>query len=284
MTEVTTTQAVSDSLAAAPAAKEENIGTWIIDHISNSDAWHLPGLHIHLPQFDPINIMGYSIDLSITNHVVMLWIAILIMLVLAFRVKKKNVQSGVGMIMEMVVLFIRDDIAIPNMGEKDGRKFTPLLTSFFLFILIANYMGLIPLFTTSTANFSVTVGLGLVVFLSTQIYGIKANGLIGYYKGLVPHGVPMLLWPLMFIVEFVGLISKHIALMIRLLANMTAGHIVLFALIGLAVVLKSIFVAPVSVAFGLFIYFLELLVATIQAFIFTLLAALFIGGSIHQDH
>jgi F-type H+-transporting ATPase subunit a len=100
----------------------------------------------------------------------------------------------------------------------------------------------------------------------------------------VPHGVPVYLWPLMFVVEVVGLIAKHVALMIRLFANMTAGHIVLFALIGLVVVFKTYFASPISIGFGLFVFFLELLVATIQAYIFTLLSALFIGMSVNPDH
>ncbi len=281
----TTSQAVSDSLSTV-ATQEENIGRWIIDHISNSNEWHLPfGIHIPLPQFEPIQIFGLTIDFSITNHIVMLWIAALIILLMFRSVKpKKNVQSGLGMFLEIIIVFVRDEIAIANMGEKHGRRFTPLLVTFFLFIWVANLMGLIPLFSTSTANFNITASLALVTFLSTQIFGVKENGFIGYYKGLVPHGVPVYLWPLMFVVEVVGLIAKHIALMIRLFANMTAGHIVLFALIGLVVVFKTLLASPISIMFGLFVYFLELLVATIQAYIFTLLSALFIGMSVNPDH
>ncbi len=287
MNEVTTTSTASDSVSTAAAkAEPENIGQWIIGHISNSTEWHLPfGIHIQLPQFEPVQIGGLTLDFSITNHIVMIWIAAIILLLMFRSVKRnKQVQSGLGMFLEMIVVFVRDEIAISNMGEKQGKKFTPLLVTFFMFIWIANLMGLIPFFSTSTANISVTASLALVTFLSTQIFGVKENGLIGYYKGLVPHGVPVYLWPLMFVVELVGLIAKHVALMIRLFANMTAGHIVLFALIGLVVVFKSFFASPISIAFGLFVFFLELLVATIQAYIFTLLSALFIGMSVNPDH
>jgi len=280
--------AVSDTLSHIPeqTAAQENIGEWITHHISNSTEWHLPfGIHINLPQFEPVEIFGVTIDFSITNHVVMLWIAAAIILLLFRSVKpKQQIQKGLGMFLETIVVFIRDEVAIANMGEKHGKRFTPLLVSFFMFVLIANLMGLVPLFSTSTANFSVTASLAIVTFLSTQIFGIKENGFIKYYKGLVPHGVPLLLWPLMFVVELVGLIAKHIALMIRLFANMTAGHIVLFALIGLVVVFKNYLASPISIGFGLFVFFLELLVATIQAYIFTLLSALFIGMSVNPDH
>ena len=267
-------------------ARSESIGGFIQDHIGNSDSWHLPGLHIHLPQFEPVQFLGMNIDLSITNHVVMLWITALFVLLLFGLGYKKNrkVQKGWGIFIEMLVLFVRDEIAIKNMGEKDGRRFTPLLVTFFIFIWIANMMGLIPLFTTSTSNINVTAGLALVTFFATQIYGIKTSGPVGYYKNLVPHGVPIFLWPLMFLIELMGLIAKHMALTVRLFANMTAGHIVLFALLGLIIIFKSFLVAPVSIGFAVFTYFLEILVATIQAYIFTVLSSLFIGMSLNPEH
>ncbi len=275
-------KAVTDTVAA----QSEDIGGFIQDHIGNSDSWHLPGLHIHLPHFEPINIFGFSLNLSISNHVVMVWIAGIFVLLLFTLGYKKNrpVQKGWGIFIEMLVLFIRDEIAIKNMGEKDGRRFTPLLVTFFIFIWIANLMGLVPLFTTSTSNISVTAALAIVTFFATQIYGIKTSGPIGYYKNLVPHGVPILLWPLMFTIELMGLVAKHMALTVRLFANMTAGHIVLFALLGLIIIFKSLLVAPVSIGFAVFTYMLEILVATIQAYIFTVLSSLFIGMSLNPEH
>jgi F-type H+-transporting ATPase subunit a len=276
----------NDSTAVVESAQKENVGQWISDHLQNSSEWHLPGLHVHLPHFEPFQLWGMEIDLSISNHVVMLWLAgffIFMMFKLTFKPAKK-VQSGFGAILETLVVFIRDEIAIANMGEKWGRKFTPLLVSFFFFVLTANLMGLIPLFTTATGNVNVTAGLALITFFATQIYGVKENGLLGYYKGLVPHGVPLFLWPLMFVIELMGLLAKHVALTIRLFANMTAGHIVLFAFLGLIIIFKSYMVAPVSIGFGVFVYFLELLVSFIQAYIFTVLSALFIGMSVEMDH
>jgi F-type H+-transporting ATPase subunit a len=117
-----------------------------------------------------------------------------------------------------------------------------------------------------------------------QLAGISKNGLFGYFKGLIPHGVPVFLLPIMLVVEILGLFTKPFALAIRLFANMTAGHIVIYALISLIFVLHSYFVAPVSIGMALFIYLLEILVALLQAFIFTMLSSLFIGMAYHQDH
>ena len=266
--------------------KEENLGTYIMHHVQNSNEWNIFGYHLQLPQFEPLNVLGMSIDLSITNHTVMLFLSALILIVmfnLAFR-KKEVVPKGFAAILEMLVLFIRDDVAIANLGAKDGRKFTPLIASFFFYILICNMLGLIPLFTTPTGNVNVTAGLAIVTFMVGQIYGIKHNGFFGYFKGLIPGGVPGWLLPLMFVLEIMGLVAKHVALIIRLFANMVDGHIVLFAFVGLIIIFKSYFISPVSMGFAVFVYLLEILVAFIQAYVFTILSTLFIGMAIHQDH
>ncbi|RLD11377.1 ATP synthase F0 subunit A [candidate division KSB1 bacterium] len=284
------TMSSPDSLSHAAHAANENVGAWIQHHVQNSHEWHVfPGLKIELPHIPPFHFLGMNIDLSITNHVVMLWIAgltVLFIFVLALKSYKKNklVPKGIAAFLEIFILFVRDEIAIANMGEEHGKKFTPLLVTFFFFILISNLMGLIPLFSTPTGNVNVTAGLALITFFSTQYFGIKEHGFLGYYKSLIPHGVPTLLAPLMFVVEIMGLIAKHFALTIRLFANMIAGHIVLFAFLGLIIMFKSFWVSPVSVGFGVFDYFLEMLVALIQAYIFTILSALFIGMSVNPEH
>ncbi len=277
----------STTVAADTVAQEsENLSAWIQHHVQNSSEWVLPGYKLELPHFPPIHLFGIEIDLSISNHVIMLWVAGLVTILLftlAFK-RKGLIPGGLGILIEWLVIFVRDEIAIANMGEEHGRKFTPLLVTFFFFILTANLIGLIPLFTTSTGNVNVTAGLAVITLLSTQFFGIKEHGLFGYYKSLVPHGVPLLLWPLMFVVEIMGIIAKHVALTIRLFANMIAGHIVLFAFLGLIILFKTFIVSPVSVGFGVFVYFLELLVALIQAYIFTMLSALFIGMSVNPEH
>ncbi len=278
--------ALTSTPAGGHEAKEENVGEFIIHHVQNSTEWNIFGYHLQLPQFEPVTILGMQIDFSITNHVVMIWIAALFLLLsfgLSFR-KKPLVPKGFASLLEMLVLFIRDEIAIPNLGEKDGRKFTPLIGTFFFFVLTCNLMGLIPLFTTPTGNINITAALALITLGAGQVFGIQRNGLITHFKSLVPSGVPVALVPLMFVIELMGLLAKHFALLMRLFANMVAGHIVIFAFLALVFILKSVFVAPFSIGFAIFVNFLEILVAFIQAYVFTMLSTLFIGMSVHPDH
>ncbi|MDP3441315.1 MAG: F0F1 ATP synthase subunit A, partial [Ignavibacteria bacterium] len=162
--------------------------------------------------------------------------------------------------------------------------FLPYLLTAFFFILTCNFLGLLPYGSTATGNIAVTATLATLSFIVIQLGGIKHNGFFGYFKGLLPHGLPAWLIPIMLVVELLGLFTKPFALAIRLFANMTAGHIVILALLGLIFILNTYVVIPVSIAFALFIYLLEILVALIQAYIFTMLSSLFIGMAVHQEH
>ncbi len=259
---------------------------WMLHHISDSRTIDLePFGHITLPQFPPIHIGGITIDLSITKHVFFMWLVSVILIVVLSLVarsyKKSVVPHGLANLVEVFVVFIRDEIILSVIG-KEGLRYLHYFLTLFFFILLCNLFGLIPYGATATGNLAVTGGLAFLSFILIQIAGIRKHGLIGYYKGLVPHGVPAFVAPVMFIVEFLGLFAKAFALTVRLFANMTAGHIVILALIGLIFVFKSVLVAPISIAFAIFINFLEILVAFIQAYIFTMLTALFVGLSIHQ--
>jgi F-type H+-transporting ATPase subunit a len=274
--------------SAKPEGEEQgtNVGDYIIHHIQNHNEWNVFGYNIHLPQFEPFTVLGLKIDLSITNHVVMLWIASLILLLLfglLFR-KRKLVPRGFAALLEMLVVFIRDEIAIASLGEKYGKKFAPLIITFFFFILTCNLMGMIPLFSTPTGNINVTAALAIITFVTGQLYGIWYNGLVKHVKSLVPSGIPVFLLPLIFVIEIMGLLAKHFALIIRLFANMIAGHIVFFAFLGLIFIFKSVFISPLSVGFALFAGLLDILVAFIQAYVFTILSSLFIGMSVHPEH
>lgn len=275
----TTVKTLTDSLHTASDAAEQAETGWIMHHILDSN--ELFGV-IPLPQ---IHLFG--IDLSITQHVVFMWIALVILTVIFTAVSKSYSKSfvprGVTNFFEVLVVFVRDEIAKPTI-QKGYEKFLPYLLTVFFFILVCNFLGMVPFGATATSNISVTATLAIISFFVIQIGGIMNNGLFGYFKGLIPHGVPFWLLPIMFVVELLGLFTKPFALAIRLFANMTAGHIVILALIGLIFILKTLYVAPVSVAFALFIYLLEVLVALIQAYIFTMLSSLFIGMAVHQEH
>jgi F-type H+-transporting ATPase subunit a len=271
---------VADTLKAASGSQDTG---WIMHHVLDARELDLtPFGVIHLPQ---IHLFG--MDLSITKHVVFMWIAV-ILLVLAFISARKSYQKslvprGVTNLLEVLIVFVRDEIAKPTIGH-GFEKFLPYLLTVFFFILTCNFLGLIPYGSTATSNISVTATLATISFFVIQIGGIMKNGFFGYFKGLIPHGIPMWLLPIMFVVELLGLFTKPFALAIRLFANMTAGHIVIMALLGLIFILRTYFVVPVSISFALFIFLLEILVALIQAYIFTMLSSLFIGMAYHQEH
>ncbi|MES2376245.1 MAG: F0F1 ATP synthase subunit A [Bacteroidota bacterium] len=227
-------------------------------------------------------------DLSITRNVISMWMSILFLLIIFLAVSsayKKNVgkaPKGLQSFMEPIILFVRDDIARPNIGYK-YQKFMPLLLTVFFFIWINNLIGLVPFFpggSNLTGNIAVTLVLSVITLLMVNLNGNKH-----YWAHIfVPASVPKWIWPLWWVIELVGIISRPFALMIRLFANITAGHIIVLSLISLIFVFKSLYIAPVSVAFVVFMDVLELLVAALQAFIFTLLTALFIGTAIEEAH
>jgi F-type H+-transporting ATPase subunit a len=236
----------------------------------------------------------------------LLYFAITAVLVIVFvrlgiaQYQQGGIPTGFGAFLEIMVSFIRDEIAEKNIGH-DGHKFTPLLCSFFFFILCAAFLGLIPFpgyadgrwsfaGTTSTGNLSVTLALAAVSFLAQQWAGISKFGVVHHFTNLVPPGLPAWLLPIMIPVEILSMFTKPFALMVRLFANMLAGHMVITALLLLIPLLAAIStlfgvaMIPVSMGLALFIMMLEVLVAFIQAYIFTLLTAIFIGMYAHPAH
>lgn len=193
------------------------------------------------------------------------------------------VPSGLYNLVESLVAFVRDDIAVKNIGHHHARAFTPYLLTVFFFILTCNLLGLMPGGVTVTGNINVTATLAVMTLFVTQLSGMKVYGVAGHLKNLIPAGIPAWLLPVMVIVEVMGVLAKPFALCVRLFANMTAGHVIILSLLGLIFSLGLAF-APVSIAFSLFIFLLELLVAFLQAYIFTMLTALFIGMSVHVSH
>ncbi|HUQ98629.1 MAG TPA: F0F1 ATP synthase subunit A [Gemmatimonadaceae bacterium] len=268
---------------------------FITPHITDSHAIDYPCLHTgfvceyELPRWDPIHIGNLAIDISPTRHVVMLWVAAglcLLFTLLALRAHNKRTVTGrapggFANGLESLVLYLRNEVVLPNVGHH-GNGYVPFLLTLFFFILFANLLGLIPYGATATGNISVTATLAIVTFIVVEIAGMKAQGK-GYINTIVfwPHdmslGMKLFISPILTPIELIGKFTKPFALAIRLFANMVAGHVVLLALLSLIFTFATWVLVPIPIAMALGISVLELFVAFLQAFIFTLLASVFIG-------
>ena len=225
------------------------------------------------------------LDFSITKGVLTIMIVALLMFLLFTSLAKsfaKNggVSSGAGRFFEPIVLYIRDEIAIPNIGEKHYKKYMSHLLTVFFFIWFLNIFGLTPLGINVTGNIAITFGLAIVTFLITNLSANKNYwGHIFWMPG-VPTPMKIILAP----IELMGLVIKPFALMIRLYANMFAGHIVLMSLIGLMFIFKSWLGSSLSFMLSFMISIIEILVALLQAYIFTILTALYFGSAVQEHH
>ena len=273
---------------------------FILPHITDSRCLDLPywkvpfTKSVALPQWAPIHVGKYAIDLSPTKHVVMLLISALlccVILITAAQAHKRHTHAvgrpkGFAAGIEAMVLFIRNEVAIPNLGHH-GEKFAPFILTLFFFILFTNLLGLIPYGATATGNISVTATLAIITFVVIEVAGIRANGLgylstLFYWNKELPLVMRVPMFLIMSPVEMVGKITKPFALAIRLFANMTAGHIVVLALVGLIFSFRN-FLSGAPLLMAVAIMMLELFVAFLQAFIFSLLASVFIG-QIREAH
>ena len=295
----------------------ERVGDNIIHHVSNSDIEH-PILHLpHL----------YNIDMSVTKHVLMLWIVavsvglFVIIPVQKFVKQNKLIPSGLMNFIEIIVNFVRDTIVKPNVGSKWVNNWAPLILTFLFFIFFANAIGMIPIFDllgvinrfilhvpysdnhnfingllhggpTATGNFNVTAALAFITFSSIIIAGVRAHGFVQHWKNLVPHGLPAFVYVILIPIEIIGMFVKPFALTMRLAANMTGGHIALLAILSFMAIFADMFhsvlagigVAIISVPMAAAISGLEIIVVIVQAYVFTLLSAVFIGMAINVHH
>ena len=259
----------------------------------------------------PIADFFNSISIPFTKHVAMLWVAAFVTIIISlwatrgYRKNKHAKPKGIAHLYELLVEFIKNDMVIPNIGKKDANRWTPLAATFFIFILMCNFIGLIPFFeklgggggTTATGNFGVTLGLSFVTFIAIIIAGTLKHGFIGHWKNMVPHGVPAPVLLILIPIEIIGMFVKPMALTLRLGANMTAGHIGMLAIFGLPYLIGSPYnalsgslpqpswgFAIVAVVLNFGVYFLEIIVSLVQAYVFTLLSTVFIGMAIHAEH
>ena len=242
--------------------------------------------------------VGKPIDFSVTKTVAGILVAVIILLAVFLSVAKKAVKnkdkapSGLQNLVEPIILFVRDEVARPAIGAKKYEKFMPFLLTVFFFILFNNLIGLIPIFpfgANVTGNIAVTMVLALFTFIITHVNGNKH-----YWKDLVNPDVPWWLkypLPLMPIVEIAGVFTKPFVLMVRLFANMLAGHLIVTVFVSLIFIFGGLMgagaglgISPVSVAFSVFILLLDVLVSFIQAYVFTLLSALYFGMATAEHH
>ena len=268
----------------------------IIGHIMDSNVLELPFINftdshtivadtLSLPTIPSFNVAGVEIDMSITKHVVVMWVASILLITMMLKAfsKPKDVPSGLANFFEAIVLFLRDEVVIPIMGEH-GKKYLPFLLTIFFFILFCNLLGLIPYSATATGNISVTAGLAICSFLVMLGAGIANNGFFGYFKSLIPSGVPPALLIILIPVELISLFVKPFALCVRLFANMTGGHVAILVFLGLIIIMQNEWIAIGAIPFAAAIYVLEIFVGFVQAFVFTLLSTVFIGMAAHPDH
>ena len=241
-----------------------------------------------------INEAASFYDISITKNVASMLISVLVLCWIMFSVassygkNKGKAPKGLANLIEMAILFIRDEVAKPSIGPK-YQKFLPYLLTIFFFIFINNLLGLIPIFpggANVTGNIAITLVLAIFTFVITSI-----NGNSTYWGHIfMPPGVPKALWILLIPIEIIGMLNKPIVLMIRLFANITAGHIIILGFFSLIFIFGAmnqglgLGVSVLSVAFTVFMNFLELLVAFLQAYVFTLLSALYFGSAVEEHH
>jgi F-type H+-transporting ATPase subunit a len=276
-------QSYPDTLGAREVAggahDNGNLFAELLHHLEDSHELETPFGHVHLPEFPPVDVFGLTVDLSITKHVLFVWIAALLLCIVAISATRKHARTevprGLTNLFEAIVVFVRDEIAVYNMGPR-GIRYTPYLLTTFFFILLMNVLGLIPYGSTATANVSVTAGLALIAFLMINGASIRAQG-AGRWLAHLTGGVHWALWPIMIPIEIIGLFTKPFALCIRLFANMNGGHMVIVSLIGLIFLFQSYVIAIAPAGFVVGILFLELFVSILQAYIFTMLTATFMG-------
>ena len=285
-------EAATQAEAPAHEASETfDPGAHIMHHILDSHELEIPFTSIEVP-LPPIHVGRF--DLSITRNVVMMWIASAILLaffIAAVRRVKNPVPTGIRGVLESMILFVRDDVARKTIDRKYADRYVGYLLTVFFFILACNLLGLIPGFSTPTSSISVTASLAALTFLVSQAGGIRNYGVLGHFKNLVPPGLPGWIKPSIFVLEVITFfVTRPLTLALRLFGNMFAGHLLLLLFItggeylmttgGLG--LKLAGAGSFGMAFLLTVF--EILIEFLQAYIFTLLAAMYIAGSLADEH
>jgi F-type H+-transporting ATPase subunit a len=268
------------AFAATAARDNDNPAGALMDHVTDGHQWH------PLPMFPAIPLPDITIGpvkIRLTQDVLMLFIVsgILCAVMIGAFGRPKLVPTGLSSAIEPIVFFIRDSLVVPVLGPELSERWLPFFYTQFFFLLAANLLGLVPLFPSITGNLSITGALAAIVFLSVVIQGMLKRGVGGFFLNMVPKGIP---WPIgIFLlgIETAGLFIRNSVLAIRLFANMIAGHFVVFSLLLLIIIVHPLS-GIVSIPLALFIDLLEVLVAIIQAVVFTTLSAIFISMAVTE--
>jgi F-type H+-transporting ATPase subunit a len=261
--------------ASAFAQAGGDVAGTLFNHILDGNTLELfPFLPaVHLPR-------GFTVDLLM----LILAAALVLGLFLAALRRRSAKPAGLAVALEMLVLFVRNDIVAPIMGRERGDRWLPFFTTLFLFLLATNLLGLIPAFKTATGNLTVTSALAAMVMVLIFGVGIRTVGFGKFFRNLYPEGTPLPIGLFVALLEFVGLIIRSVVLSLRIFANMFAGHLAILSFLVLMFVLNPLF-GVISLPFSVFTYALEVLVAVIQALVFTLLSCIFItlASTAHEE-
>ena len=281
------------------------------DHASEASAEHVEHAYVRddylltVPAFGPLALVATNVHeinagmtdeapfIALTN-LQLFQITAILLLIVCFSGVPGYLRTGRGDALTKLfagwALWVRDDVVYSVMGKDLGRKFLPYFLFVFFFVLFMNLLGLVPGSATATASVYITAALALTTLGAMLGCGMVHQGPIAFWKNLVPH-VPLALWPLMLVVELIGVLVKPFALMVRLFANMTGGHMVVLSFMGLIFFFGMSFsssagfgVSPIACAFGVFIMIIEVFVAMVQAFVFTQLSVIFVNMSVHPEH
>jgi len=282
------TNSAAEATEHAAAGHEESFGDIVIHHLTELESLSIPwwsnGRFTTL-SLEHLKFELFGIDMSITKPVIFMWVAALIlilMMTISFR-GGRLLRNKFANLLEVYILYVRDEVIYPSLGEEDGRRMLPFFLTVFFFVLVMNLCGMVPWGNSPTGNVNVTAGLAIIAFITIQTQGIKKNGLGGHLKAMLPPGLPAFVIPIMIPVEIMGTFAKPFALCIRLFANLVAGHAVIIVLL-LLVIQGGYIIAPLPMFGIMFISLLEIFVAHLQAFIFTMLTALFVSMAINPSH
>jgi F-type H+-transporting ATPase subunit a len=260
-----------------------------LSHVVDHPTLELPFLpEIHLPVIPGLEV---QVTRFMVTELIAAILMILVLPLVARHASREPVTRGwFHNMFEAIILFIRDQVAVPAIGGHGADAFLPFLWTVFFFILFNNLLGLVPGMASATGNINVTAVLALMTLATVLLAGMRELGAVGFWVGIVPHmdvpgAIKVFLWPLMFVIEVAGLLIRHVVLAVRLFANMFAGHVVLAVILGFILMAEgsSLFlpVTVSSIVGVILLSLLELFVAFLQAYIFTFLSALFIGSAVH---